>query len=52
MKTYVSRDGGVTWNKALDFPAVFAFGDQGNVILAVPYNGKKNMKLPNISIFH
>lgn len=41
MKTYVSRDGGVTWNKALDFPAVFAFGDQGNVILAVPYNGKK-----------
>ena len=43
MKTYVSRDAGATWDKALDFPAVFAFGDQGNVILAVPYNGKKNM---------
>ena len=41
MKTYVSRDAGATWDKALDFPAVFAFGDQGNVILAVPYNGKK-----------
>ncbi|RCK63475.1 Vacuolar protein sorting/targeting protein 10 [Candida viswanathii] len=41
MKTYVSRDAGATWEKALDFPAVFSFGDQGNVILAVPYNGKK-----------
>ena len=48
----MSRDGGVTWNKALDFPAVFAFGDQGNVILAVPYNGKKKYEAAKHSIFH
>ncbi|KAL6451017.1 VPS10 Vacuolar protein sorting/targeting protein 10 [Candida maltosa Xu316] len=40
MKTFVSRDGGITWDYALDVPCVFSFGDQGNVIIAVPYNGK------------
>ncbi|KAG7660701.1 VPS10 [[Candida] subhashii] len=44
MKTFVSRDGGATWDKAFDFPCVFSFGDQGNVILAVPYNSKKEFE--------
>ncbi|CAK9436874.1 uncharacterized protein LODBEIA_P13960 [Lodderomyces beijingensis] len=39
MNTYVSRDGGVSWNLALEAPCVFSFGDQGNIIMAVPYHG-------------
>ncbi|ODQ78711.1 hypothetical protein BABINDRAFT_8955 [Babjeviella inositovora NRRL Y-12698] len=34
--TYVSRDAGVTWKFALKEPCAFNFGDQGNVIVAVP----------------
>lgn len=41
-RTYISRDGGLTWRLALNQPAVFSFGDQGNVIVAFPYSGKKN----------
>lgn len=37
-KTYVSRDGGITWKKALDEVCAFSFGDQGNVIVAVPFS--------------
>lgn len=39
MKTYVSRDGGVSWKLAIDKPCVFSFGDLGNIIVAVPYSG-------------
>ncbi|KAH3684052.1 hypothetical protein WICPIJ_004975 [Wickerhamomyces pijperi] len=37
MKTYISRDGGITWSKTLDRPCVFAFGDLGNIIVTAPY---------------
>lgn len=37
MKTYVSRDGGITWKKTLDKATVFAFGDLGNILVAAPY---------------
>lgn len=36
MKTYISRDGGATWEFAIDEPCLFAFGDLGNIIVAVP----------------
>lgn len=39
MSTYVSRDGGATWKLAIDEPCLFSFGDQGNIILALPYVG-------------
>lgn len=37
LHTYVSRDGGWTWAKALEEPCIFSFGDLGNVIVAAPY---------------
>lgn len=37
MHTYVSRDGGISWDFALDEPCVFSFGDGGNIIVAIPY---------------
>lgn len=40
LSSYVSRDGGSTWTKALDEGCSFSFGDLGNIILAVPYLGK------------
>lgn len=35
-KTWLLRDAGLLWTKVIDEPCVFLFGDQGNVILAVP----------------
>lgn len=37
MSTWISRDGGVSWDLALDVPGQFTFGDQGNVILIIPW---------------
>ncbi|ODV94102.1 hypothetical protein PACTADRAFT_50987 [Pachysolen tannophilus NRRL Y-2460] len=37
LHTYVSRDGGLTWKYALEEQTAYAFGDQGNIILAFPY---------------
>ncbi|GMM35449.1 type I sorting receptor [Saccharomycopsis crataegensis] len=37
LSTWVSRDGGYSWFVALDEPCVFSIGDQGNVIVAIPY---------------
>lgn len=39
-KTYVSRDGGLTWKLALHDPAVISYGDQGNIIIALPASFK------------
>lgn len=36
-RTFISRDGGKTWRKTLDFPTLSVVGDGGNVIVAVPY---------------
>lgn len=42
MGTYVSRDGGISWKFAFDGPAVFNFGDQGNIIVAVGFEKAKS----------
>ncbi|KAI3402982.2 VPS10 [Candida oxycetoniae] len=39
MNTYISRDGGASWDLALESACTFSFGDQGNIIIAVPYTG-------------
>lgn len=36
--TFTSRDGGETWQLAFKFPTVYSYGDNGNVIIAVPVN--------------
>lgn len=36
LKTFISRDGGLTWKKISDKPSVFAFGDLGNIIVTAP----------------
>lgn len=38
LKTFVSRDGGLSWQKVSDTPTVFAFGDLGNILVTVPVN--------------
>lgn len=43
MLTWISRDGGASWSFAIDTPCLFSFGDQANVIFAIPYYGKKEM---------
>lgn len=40
--TYISRDGGVTWRFAFPGPGVHSFGDQGNVIVYIPFSGRSN----------
>ncbi|EGV62208.1 Oligoxyloglucan reducing end-specific cellobiohydrolase [Yamadazyma tenuis ATCC 10573] len=41
MRTFISRDGGASWKQALDKPCMYSFGDLGNIIVALPYFGKK-----------
>ncbi|TID20369.1 hypothetical protein CANINC_003614 [Pichia inconspicua] len=36
LKTFLSRDGGLTWKKISDKPSIFAFGDIGNIIVTAP----------------
>ncbi|CCE93369.1 uncharacterized protein TDEL_0F05580 [Torulaspora delbrueckii] len=38
MAMFITTDGGHSWRKTLDFPAVFAYGDFGNVLVACPIN--------------
>lgn len=40
LHTWYSRDGGVSWKFALHEPCIFAFGDLGNIIMAIPYYEK------------
>ena len=37
-RTFISRDGGATWKMALDFPTLFATGDGGNIMVAIPFD--------------
>ncbi|KAG0660912.1 vacuolar protein sorting/targeting protein PEP1 [Maudiozyma exigua] len=37
-KTFVSKDGGKSWKMALDFPTMSIVGDNGNIIVAIPFN--------------
>ncbi|EJS44657.1 pep1p [Saccharomyces arboricola H-6] len=41
-KTFLSRDGGLTWKVAFDFPCLYAIGDYGNIIVAMPYNADED----------
>lgn len=41
-KTYISRDGGLTWTNVFLGPGIHAFGDQGNVIMYVPFSGRNH----------
>ncbi|SCW04358.1 LAFE_0H11782g1_1 [Lachancea fermentati] len=41
-QTFISRDGGATWRKILDFSATVAFGDLGNIIVAAPYDSNSD----------
>lgn len=34
-ETYISRNGGNSWSKILDFAVIYAFGDMGNIIVAI-----------------
>lgn len=38
LMTFISRDGGKTWEVAFEYPCQFAFGDLGNVIVAMPFS--------------
>lgn len=38
LETFVSRDGGLSWDKIASGPSIFSFGDLGNVIITVPVN--------------
>lgn len=38
--TYISRDGGVSWDFLFLGPGIHAFGDQGNVIIHFPFPGR------------
>lgn len=42
LHTFVSRNGGLSWSKVLDFPVTYAFGDMGNIIVAVPYDSNSD----------
>ncbi|QLG73237.1 hypothetical protein HG535_0E03210 [Zygotorulaspora mrakii] len=42
MMTFISVDGGSTWRFALEYPAAYAFGDYGNIIVAIPYNPEED----------
>ncbi|CCE87193.1 Piso0_005736 [Millerozyma farinosa CBS 7064] len=44
LHTWISRDGGLTWQLALDEPCAYSFGDQGNIIVAVPYTHSEKSK--------
>ncbi|CCF57276.1 hypothetical protein KAFR_0C02830 [Kazachstania africana CBS 2517] len=37
-QTFISRDGGLTWQLIFKFPTLCETGDMGNVIIAVPFN--------------
>lgn len=43
-KTFLSRDGGLTWKKVSDSPSVFAFGDVGNIIVLFPIDPNMSNK--------
>lgn len=38
LSTFISRDGGLTWEMVFEFPTAFATGDYGNIIVAVPFD--------------
>ena len=50
-RTFLSRDGGQTWKKVLDFPSISIVGDSGNVILAIPYDAEADGD-PQSEIFY
>lgn len=43
--TYISRDGGLNWEFLFAGPGIHAFGDQGNVIVYIPFTGRGNKQI-------
>jgi len=35
--TWLSHDGGATWQDVLNFPGIYEFGDHGGIILMAPH---------------
>lgn len=44
LKTFFSRDGGISWSKVADWPAAFTFADFGNIAVSVPINLQQFME--------
>lgn len=40
--TFISRDGGLTWEKVFDFRTRYVMGDYGNLIVAMPFNSRED----------
>ncbi|SCU83504.1 LAME_0C05402g1_1 [Lachancea meyersii CBS 8951] len=38
MQTFITTNGGETWRKAFDFPAAIQYGDNGNIMVALPFS--------------
>ena len=38
MGMFITTDGGHSWRKTLDFPALYAYGDFGNILIACPFD--------------
>jgi len=49
---YVSDDAGKTWNKALDGPHKYEFGDQGSIIVAVRASEEEDVSEISYSLDH
>ena len=35
--TWLSHDGGATWQDVLNFPGIYEYGDHGGIILMAPH---------------
>ena len=38
--TWLSHDGGATWQDVLNFPGIYEFGDHGGIILMAPHQAR------------
>ena len=41
--TWLSHDGGATWQDVLNFPGIYEFGDHGGIILMAPHQVRANL---------
>eukprot|EP00026_Physarum_polycephalum_P002988 Phypoly_transcript_02997.p1 GENE.Phypoly_transcript_02997~~Phypoly_transcript_02997.p1 ORF type:complete len:738 (+),score=114.01 Phypoly_transcript_02997:65-2278(+) len=42
-KTYLTRDGGITWNEIYSQPTIYEFGDHGGILVYAPISSPTNM---------
>lgn len=43
LATFISKDGGLTWREVLKGVHIYEIGDQGGLIVLVPYNQPTNL---------